>query len=622
MIREDNPGLSREKRLHSKRRAETRMKRTKRTMLELIAIAAMATAVLVLGMLQYRWTTEISSAEQERLKAALGTSIRNLNQQFAYDFERLGESFEIDPEAPAATIKPRVLRQYSNWTRNNSRPELVANLHLWTVGDNRRSDLESLDPDAVQFQRAAWPEQLKSLEPILAKQFETLPPLMSGHDATYWPWTFYGDAFAIARPIFKISSEEADSDMKVQPIGFLVVQLDPSFVKERYFPDLVDHYFGSLGFRVAVRSASPASQPIYLSDPAFPISSKSPDADINLFDSVGKEAIRRGRPPVQPEDDTRRWQLVAQYSSGSLETAVAQWRKQNLVISLGLLAILAGCVMLVLSVARRAERLAEFQMDFVAGFSHELCTPLAVVNSAVENLADGVVDKPEQVREYVGILQDQSARVERLLDQVLRLASRRFENSALKLRSVEVTSIVARCIAASEPALRDAGITLRKEIEPDLPLVMADPAALGDCVENLISNAMKYGSTGGWIAVWVRKTQHDSHCEVLITVEDRGIGIPAADQDKIFDPFYRTQEVRESHVRGAGLGLYLVKQKIESMGGRVTVSSKVGRGSCFTLHFPVVRLDQESAALRQRPFRGVVESLSTYLSTKLSNGSH
>jgi signal transduction histidine kinase len=597
------------------------MKRTKTTRLELIAIAAMATAVLVLGMLQYRWTTEVSSAEQERLKTTLGTSIRNLNQQFAYDFERLGESFEIDPEAPASTIEPRVLRQYANWTRSNARPELVENVHLWTAGDHRGSDLESLDPESLQFQRAAWPTQLRSLAPILAKQFELLPPIMSGHDATYWPWTFYGDAFAIVRPVFKISSEEANSDMQVQPIGFLVLQLDPTFVRERYFPDLVDRYFGSRGFKVVVRSASLTSQPIYMSDPAFPISNQSPDAEINLFDSVGKEAIRRGRPPLQPGDGLRQWQLAAQYSSGSLETAVAHWRKQNLVISLGLLAILAACIMLVLSVARRAERLAEFQMDFVAGFSHELCTPLAVVHSAAENLADGVVDKPEQAREYVGILRDQSARLERLLDQVLQLASGRFEESASRLRSVEVTSIVARSMAASEPALRNAGFTLQQEMEPDLPAVMADPVALGDCVENLISNAMKYGSTGGWIGVRVGKTRHDSQEEVQITVEDRGMGVSVEDQRKIFDPFYRTQAVRESHVRGAGLGLYLVKQTIESMGGRVTVSSEVGRGSCFALHFPVAKSAQESAALLRSRFGSIVESLSGHRFTKLSKGS-
>jgi signal transduction histidine kinase len=599
-----------------------RTTRTKRTVLELIAIAAMATAVLVLGMLQYRWSTEISSAEQERLRIALGTSIRNLNQQFAYDFERLGESFEIDPEAPAATIKSRVLRQYSSWTRDDPRRELVANVHLWTAGDNRRSGLESLDPHTVQFQRAAWPAQLKSLEPILAQQFDRLPPIMSGHDATYWPWTFYGDVFAIVRPIFKISSEDADSDMQVQPIGFLVVQLDPFFVRERYFPDLVDHYFGSLGFRVAVRSANLASPPVYASDPAFPISSKAPDAEIDLLDSAGKEAIRRGHPPLQPGDAGRQWQLAAQYSSGSLEAAVTQWRKQNLVISLGLLAILAACIMLVFSVARRAEHLAEFQMDFVAGFSHELCTPLAVVNSAVENLADGVVDDLDQARDYVGILRDQGARLERLLDQVLQLASQRSEQSVVELRRVDVTSIVTRTISASEPKLRDAGLILQKEIEPNLPVIMADPVALGQCVENLISNAVKYGRTGGWIAIRARRTRHGSDDEVLITVEDRGIGISNADHGKIFEPFYRTEDARGSPVRGTGLGLYLVKQTAEGMRGRVTVASEVGRGSCFALHFPVVSSDQESAAFRRGWFESIVESLSGHLFTKLSNGSH
>jgi signal transduction histidine kinase len=597
------------------------MKRTNRFSLGLIAIAAMAAAVFVLGLLQYRWTSEIGGVEQGRLKAALETSIRNFNQQFAYDFERLGESFEIDPEAPATTIKARVLHQYSNWTRTNSRPDLLAGLHLWRTYNSRAPHLESLDRENKQFQKAPWPRQLKSLEPILEKQFEKLPPLMSGHDATYYPWTFYEDGFALVRPLFRMSSEEANSDMEVQPIGFLVIQLDPALLKTHYLPELVNRYFGSLGFRVAVRGADLYSQPIYSSDPASPISTRFPDAEINLFDSVGKEAMRRGHPSVEPSEQARQWQLVAQYPSGSLEAAVARWRERNLAISLGLLAILAGTVILVFSVARRAERLAKFQMEFVAGFSHELCTPLAVINSAVENLADGIVNDPAQIQEYAGILRDQGGRLGRLTDQVLQLASGKLDQSEFELVPVDLASVLVQRIAASEPMLRDAGFTLEKEIDPHLPIVMADPLAVSECVENLVSNAMKYGVTNRWIAVRARRARGGSQDEVQVSIEDRGIGCSAADVEKIFEPFYRSQAVREGQARGVGLGLYLVKRMIEGMGGRVSVSSEIGRGSCFVLHFLVPTVEGRQAAfLDQSAVRRSFESLSPSINKLSSRG--
>ena len=98
------------------------------------------------------------------------------------------------------------------------------------------------------------------------------------------------------------------------------------------------------------------------------------------------------------------WQLVAQHPAGSLEEAVASWRRRNLAISLGLLAILAGSMALIFSGARRSKALARMQMEFVAGVSHELCTPLAVINTAAENLADGVVENAEQMQEYGGLI--------------------------------------------------------------------------------------------------------------------------------------------------------------------------------------------------------------------------
>jgi len=563
------------------------MNRRKSTVLQLVVISAIAGAVCVLAVIQYRWTSEISRAEQERLKSVLEASVKSFNQEFAYDFERLNESFEIDPEAPALTINARVLGQYANWVRTTSRPDLLAGLHIWMAGDRGVSHLESLDRRNEQFQNSLWPEQIRSLRPLLENRFPQLPPLTSGHDATYYPWTFYGDTSALVRPLFEVASNLADSDMQVQPVGFLILQIDSEYLRRRYLPELVDHDFGPSGFGVALRSASHPYQVIYSSGPAFPVSTSSPDATLNLFNSVDEEARRRGHPPVEPSDQARQWQLVVQHQSGSLEVAVAQWRRRNFAISLGLLVILLGCVVLVLSVARRAERLGTFQMQFVAGVSHELCTPLAVINSAVENLADGVVDHPTQVKEYASILREQGSRLERLLEQVLLLASGRLGGSELELRPVEIAVIVAQSVAGSEPMLSDAGFTVEKQIDAHLPTVDADPFALANCLENLIGNAVKYGGANRWIAVRARTVRARSQNEVQISVEDKGIGIATADLRNIFEPFYRVQSVREGRIRGVGLGLYLVKRMVEDMGGRISVSSEIGRGSCFVLHLPV-----------------------------------
>jgi two-component system phosphate regulon sensor histidine kinase PhoR len=106
-------------------------------------------------------------------------------------------------------------------------------------------------------------------------------------------------------------------------------------------------------------------------------------------------------------------------------------------------------------------------------------------------------------------------------------------------------------------------------------------------VENLFSNAVKYAGANRWAAVRARVVETLPQSEVQISVEDKGIGIAASDLSKICEPFYRVQAIRDGQIRGVGLGLYLVKHMMEGMGGRMSVSSELGRGSVFTLHFPV-----------------------------------
>ena len=371
----------------------------------------------------------------------------------------------------------------------------------------------------------------------------------------------------------------------------MIIELSGDYLSKLFLPEMVKRNFGAPPeFQVAVRSAAPPYQSVYSSVPVASDSLQSPDEQRNLIEIVDEELRRRGGPGLQASRPGREWTLVAQHPSGSVDMAVAALRRRNLAISFGLLAVLASGMALIFAVARRAKRIARQQMEFVAGVSHELCTPLAVINSAAENLMDGVVEGESETREYGGMIRDQGRRLEHLVDEVLQFAAGRSEMSGYDLRPVDLGAIVAHSLASAEPMLRDAGFTVDQQIAASLPPIVADPAAVGMCVENLLSNAVKYAGGSRWLSVRTElATPFRQQPEVQLSVGDRGMGIPTRDLPHIFEPFYRVASVREGEIRGVGLGLYLVKRAMEGMGGRVSVTSEVGRGSCFTLHFPLAR---------------------------------
>lgn len=560
-------------------------------MLELVAVIAMTAVVLTLGILQYQWTGEVGQVEQARMEGALDTSMKNFNQEFAYDFDRLCESFEISPVAPASTIESQVTSHYTTWIKTTSRSGFVSGIYLWKWGSEPHKDsFEAVDLDNKVFVETDWPERLEPLEEFAKSQARNVLPALPEKDAASYPWTFYEETPALVRPVFESSADGPNGSVRAE--GFLLIDLNGSFLRRVYLPELADRHFGQLDFEIAVRTAKPPYQPLYASTTDFPVATSTPDAQLNLFDSVSEEARRRGHPTVQTSNPDRQWQLIAQHPAGSMGAAVGSFRRRNLAISLGLLSVLAVSLVLVFSVARRAERFARLQMEFVAGVSHELCTPLAVINSAVENLADGVVENPRQIEEYAGILKDQGARLERLLDQVLLFASGKFDGPENDLRPIDVAPVVEQSIAMSEPMLRDAGFTVEKKLPENLPTVKADPELLGKCLENLFSNAVKYADGTHWLGVRAEAVNGNHAPEVQVSVEDKGRGIPSEDLPHIFEPFYRVQEVRDGQIRGVGLGLHLVKRMMEGAGGHVSVTSEVGRGTRFVLHFPVAKPEE------------------------------
>jgi signal transduction histidine kinase len=559
----------------------------------MLAIIVMTGIVITLGIVQYRWAGQISQTEEERLQSALDTGARTFSQDFAYDFQQLCESFQFQMEGPAATLEPRLLRQYEEWSRISSTPNLVTGVHVWRVGRaGADATLASYEEATRQFREVPWPARFARLRDFVSEEFTRLPRRMEDREAYFHPWTLVEETPALVRPLFQLASEA-----QVEPAGFLIVEMSGEFLSRLFLPDLVARNFGGAGrpgFEVVVRSAEPPYQVIFSSVPAPPESFLSPDARINLIELVDGELKRRGGPGLRPTESGREWYLLVQHPAGSVDLAAGALRRRNLAISFGLLAVLAAGMALIFEVARRARRIASQQMEFVAGVSHELCTPLAVINSAAENLMDGVVEGPSDIREYGGMIRDQGRRLEHLVDEVLLFASGKAEPPTYELRPVEIAPLVAQSVASAEAMLQDAEFSVEQECAESLPPVMADPAAVGMCLENLLSNAVKYGGEKRWIAIRAEALPAGGPEEVQISVADRGMGVPAQDLPHIFEPFYRVQSVREGQIRGVGLGLYLVQRAMEGMGGRVSVTSELGRGSRFILHFPVRMASERS----------------------------
>jgi len=229
------------------------------------------------------------------------------------------------------------------------------------------------------------------------------------------------------------------------------------------------------------------------------------------------------------------------------------------------------------------------QMDFVAGVSHELRTPVSVISSAAENLADGVVGSSTQVKQYGVLIRNEAQRLAAMIGQVLLFAATRNESLQYQPCPVPVAETIDAAVTDLAHLTAANGFTVEKELAPDLPPVMADAKALGRCLQNLMTNALKYGSRGRWMGIRAQPGSGSEAGEVLITVQDRGQGIAPDEIPHIFEPFYRGNAARASQVHGTGLGLSLAKEAAEAMGGRLTVTSRMGEGSAFTLHFPAAK---------------------------------
>ena len=595
-----------------------------------------ATVVLVvllatLATFQYRWLGEVSEAERARMRDSLRTRATDFTQEFDREITRLYLGFHIESDLlekdPANALADALVRMQSG----PASVGLVKEVFLLDARAPNAAPMQRLDAASRTLQPAEWPAAMEAWR----RRTEHVPPLASG----MLPPIFMTDAvdadtpaLVIPVPRMKRIDEGGRSTFTIvpDPAGMtraIVVWLDADRLQRQLLHPLVAKYFGAgdaSEYVVSIVKREDPSRVVYASPSDAHIDDTSADVTTGLFDlrmdEVNRLAaaldVKFGRPRGGPIPDrvatdrvaitiVRRaaagdgsrvliaggdgqgaWQVRVRHRSGSLEAIVTQSRRRNLAISLGVLGLLGASFILVIAAAQRQQRLARQQMEFVAAVSHELRTPLAVICSAGENLADGVVAESQQVKRYGSLIGTEGRRLGDMVERVLQFAGISSGSHTQARVELDLARVIADAVNGVVADARDHGVTVTVRPHDALTPIIGDADALRSALQNIVGNAIKYSPGGGTVDV-TADVLHEGGV-VRIRVADRGLGIDTSDLPHIFKPFYRGRRAVDAQVRGTGVGLSVVLHVVQSHGGDVHVESRAGEGTTVTVLLPAL----------------------------------
>jgi len=606
-----------------------------------------ATALIVLATLQYRWTTQVNEAREERIGGDLQSRMMDWHLDLYREFAAICVALQVGPDSGAQDGWNAYAQRYSEWNRVTPIADLVKGVYVWESSRASKPRFLRMVPGTSRIEMQPPPSELEELLERLQVHSDSLPAALGAWQAapsstgtgtkskegggqrifrndTITGWQFDARVPAIVHPIFHHKNPYDNprfSDVfalyrKEESLGsrdavdWIIVVLDRDNIEKKALPALANRYFrerGILSYKLAVTGSVQGLA--YSSDADFAGAELAKaDATMNIFgpppeSTEGQfwQATQRGE--SSRLEDWRSfagpvWFPVIQYGSGTappwllavrrrgdpLEVVLARARRRNLAINGGVFLLLTLSMSLVLIASHRAQQLAQLQMDFVAAVSHELRTPLTVICSAAENIVDGLVDSRQQLTRYGSVIGKQGRQLTMLVDQVLLFASTQEGRSRYQLRPLKVADILKSVLTNTATLAEHSGVSIEQDVPAGLPPVMGDLAAVSQCLQNLIVNAVKYRGESRWVGIRARVGQSGARPEVQISVEDKGVGISSADLPHIFEPFYRSPEVRDAQIHGTGLGLTLARRIAEALGGTLTMTSRSGVGSVFTLH--------------------------------------
>jgi signal transduction histidine kinase len=596
----------------------------RRTIWHLSLAGTLLVLLAVLGTLQYRWLAEVSNAERERLRASLRTRAGELAADFDREIARTYDSFHIEPTAyggdPAGALSDALNKARST----ASTGALVKAVFVAESDGGAPMQLRQLDPMNRRLLPVPWPPELEKLR---ATPRATVPTPPGGLPTVLVGQAIVPDIPALVVPQPTLRYFEGGGRLPMLPDALdsaraVIVWLDGDWLTREFLPSLVRRHFSgpdASEYFVNVVKRSDPSVVLYALGGADDVRPETADVTAGLFalrDQLSRFSVRVPAPPpgrpggrtgagdvqnqvaitvvrkaaaaervrvlIAANEGDGAWQLLIRCRSGSLEALVAASRRRNLAIGLGVLGLLAVSFVFVVASAQRQQKLARQQMEFVAAVSHELRTPLAVIRSAGENLADGVVVDGEQIRRYGALIRSEGHRLTDMVERVLEFAGIANGVRARPAGEVRLEGVLDEAVALVGREASDRGIRIARSAEGPSPVVRGDAVALRSALQNVLGNAIKYSPPDALVEI---QTSCDDR-SVRVTIRDRGLGIDRTDLPHVFKPFFRGRRAVDAQIPGTGVGLSVVRHVMDAHGGEARVESSVGSGTTVTLVLP------------------------------------
>lgn len=555
--------------------------------------------VYVLAVLQYRWIGELSTNEQKIRQADLQAAANKLSSDFNAEIDAAAAALQPDEQHVQELGRQQAYQaRYGEWRASAPHRRVFRSVAV-AADENGRLVLRMFNPQTGALEPADWPADWMPMREFVAARLagsnvgRNNGPLRSENSTL------------IDYPRF---SSQPDPGPGRGELDWLLLDVDSNYAGGVILPELLAQHLTEdfrSQYRVEVVVRANPSELIFGTDSGqAPSSASGAQATATLFDlprpprarGLGSGPGGPGR-GVSNDSGRGRWLLSVWLRNGSLETIVASARRRNLAISAAILLLLLATGAALAQFSQRAQRLAEVEMEFVAGVSHELRTPLTVIRTAAFNLRGKVASNPTQVERYGALIQQESERLGEIVEQVLRFAGTKAGRVVQERQPVSVSGLIDATLQANKGMLEEAVCEVQTRVEPDLPPVIGDSLALRHALQNLLTNAAKYGGAGKQsVEVSARTVPGAIGSKapaIEIRVIDHGPGIPEEEQKHVFDAFFRGRKAVQEQIHGTGLGLHLVKQIVEAHGGSVSLESELGAGSTFIVRIPAAPAERQ-----------------------------
>ncbi|MGC3988473.1 MAG: HAMP domain-containing sensor histidine kinase [Chthoniobacteraceae bacterium] len=541
------------------------------TLVEWGFILLMTALCATITILQYRWTGEVSTAEETRLHASLREQVQALTN--AFDAE-LSESCSLlapaGRELTASGREQAHARRLLDWASQNRRP-IFKRLAVAVPGDSELQ-LFQLDQKTGASSPMPWPAEWRSLHDNLWQK--------ATHSSEFRPFED-PQGLLLQTPVFGGSTPGENE--------WMIYELDRDYLAKTWIPELVKTYLATDESQppthIEIRTtASPGT--IIFSD--LPKAASGGEQIVSLTFNHG--GLTLDDPRARPDDF--RWLLEAHRMPGALKVVVTENRRRNFALACVVNGLILISGFALLRHTRRSRELAAAQMNFVANVSHELRTPLTVIRGAAYNLTRGVIRDPARVEQYARLIVQHAEQLGEMVEQVLALAGASSSRGIGKFHPVAIAEVLHEAIAVTAQDVQASGNIVEFQPPGAFPKIAADATALGRVFQNLITNAAKHGTPAagnGRILITARVQDEKAGRWVEIRVRDHGPGIPESERAQIFSPFYRGTLAREKQTRGSGLGLNLVREIVQAHRGRVTIEETPGGGATFLVRLPAMK---------------------------------